>query len=46
MQCPHNKPFHPNLAVLAAQGHDQNAQRTIVAYGEIRTERFIGSLDR
>ena len=46
MQCPHNKPFHPYLAVLAAQGHNPNAQSTIAAYGEIRTERFIGSLGR
>ncbi len=32
------------LAVLAAQGHNLNAQRTIAAYGEARTDRFVRSL--
>lgn len=31
-------------AVLAAQGHNANAQRSIAAYGEVRAEKFVASL--
>jgi hypothetical protein len=31
-------------ALLAAQGHSPNAQRTIAEFGEVRTEKYVTSL--